>query len=343
MNSDLALELERRWKQQEEYLGPNKPVHGILPLVSVSVPTYQHEGYIAACLDGILMQQADFPFEIIVGEDESVDGTRAVCVSYADRYPDKIRLFLRSRLLSTWQDGGVTRRLNGIWCRRSSRGKYIAMCEGDDCWTDPHKLQRQVDTLRSNPQATLCCHRVKKGRYIGDPEAITYPDGPRPATAGLDEVLDENWIPTCSMLMTREIAVAPLPNWAKNLPFGDWPLQLMAAQGGQVCFLDSIMGFYRVHGGGAWSGLAQVRKIQDVLSFYAAIKSEVPRDSWIRVARPRVGALRRELVRALVEAGERRNAKREVWRALQEDPVEFGAELYRWAGAFARACGFRRG
>jgi hypothetical protein len=67
------------------------------PLVSVLVPTYQHAAYIAACLDGILAQRSDFALEILVGEDESTDGTRAICQRYAERHPDRIRLFLRER------------------------------------------------------------------------------------------------------------------------------------------------------------------------------------------------------------------------------------------------------
>jgi glycosyltransferase involved in cell wall biosynthesis len=137
---------------QKEYLEENKEVNKITPLVSVSVATYQHVDFIKECLDGILMQITNFPIEIIVGEDESNDGTREICIEYADKYPDKVRLFLRDRKLSQLSDeqGNFLTRFNGIWNRMSCRGKYIAICEGDDYWIDQYKLQKQVDFLESN-------------------------------------------------------------------------------------------------------------------------------------------------------------------------------------------------
>jgi len=136
---DIQAEIERRFKLQTEYLGESKPVNKITPLVSVSVATYQHAPYIRECLDSILNQETNFPFEIIIGEDESVDGTREICIEYAEKFPDKIRLFLRDREISHLKDenGKLIKRLNGIFTfgLMSSRGKYIALCEGDDYWT----------------------------------------------------------------------------------------------------------------------------------------------------------------------------------------------------------------
>ena len=92
--------LLKRFQLQQEYLGDNKAINAVSPIVSVCVSTYQHVDFIRECLDGILMQVTDFPFEIVVGEDESTDGTRDICIDYARRFPDKIRLFLRERSLS---------------------------------------------------------------------------------------------------------------------------------------------------------------------------------------------------------------------------------------------------
>ena len=92
--------LQERFLLQEEYLGDNKPVNESFPLVSVTVTTYQHVNYIRDCLNGILMQKTDFPYEIILGEDGSSDGTQEICKEYAVRYPDKIRLFIRDRRIS---------------------------------------------------------------------------------------------------------------------------------------------------------------------------------------------------------------------------------------------------
>ena len=115
------------------------------PVVSVCVVTYQHKDFIRSCLDGILMQKTNFPFEIILGEDESTDGTREICKAYAEKYPDKIKLFLRSRKDVIYINQHATGRFNFMENLKAARGKYIAFCEGDDYWIDEYKLQKQVD------------------------------------------------------------------------------------------------------------------------------------------------------------------------------------------------------
>lgn len=125
------------------------------PLVSVCVQTYQHVDYIRECLEGILKQNTSFSFEILLGEDESSDGTREICKEYANKYPEKIRLFLHHRINNIKVNGLPTGRFNFLTNIYSSRGKYIALCEGDDYWTDPLKLQKQVDFLEENPEFAI--------------------------------------------------------------------------------------------------------------------------------------------------------------------------------------------
>lgn len=154
--NEIEKALQERFLLQEEYLGNNKTVNKVLPLVSITVATYQHVNYIRDCLEGILMQKTTFPYEIILGEDGSVDGTQEICKEYAEKYPDKIRLFIRDRNLSQYRDNADhVIRFNGVWNRMSARGKYIALCEGDDYWTDPLKLQKQVDCLIHNLDIVL--------------------------------------------------------------------------------------------------------------------------------------------------------------------------------------------
>ena len=161
---NFSKEISRRFLLQNEYLGTEKPVNKITPLVSVTVAAYQHENYIKKCLDGILMQKTNFPFEIIIGEDDSKDKTRAICIDYANKYQDKIRLFLRDRKLSHLYDhkGNFIKRLNGVlgFSRMSAKGKYIALCEGDDYWTDQNKLQKQVEILENNQDFSGCFHKT---------------------------------------------------------------------------------------------------------------------------------------------------------------------------------------
>lgn len=143
---DISKIYKERFALEKECLGENKPVNKLSPLVSVCIATYQHADFIKDCIEGALKQETDFDFEIIIGEDASQDGTREICINYAEKYTDKIRLFLRNRETSQLYDtkGNFVCRFNGKWNRESARGKYIALCEGDDYWTDPLKLQKKV-------------------------------------------------------------------------------------------------------------------------------------------------------------------------------------------------------
>src|SRR5574344_800398 len=123
------------------------------PLLSIVTITYNHEPFIAKTIEGVLMQQVNFPIELIIAEDCSTDGTRAICQQYAEQYPDLIRL-----ITSESNVGAIA---NERRARLAARGKYIAFCEGDDYWGDPLKLQKQVDFLESHPEYSVTFHRCK--------------------------------------------------------------------------------------------------------------------------------------------------------------------------------------
>lgn len=118
---DIQKEFERRYNPKEECLGFDKKVK---PLVSVCIATYQHVNYIEECIKGALSQKTNFPIEIIIGEDASIDGTREIVFEYAKKYPDIIRVFT--------VDYNVGSKANDQRCIRVARGKYMALCEGDD-------------------------------------------------------------------------------------------------------------------------------------------------------------------------------------------------------------------
>lgn len=134
------------------------------PLVSIIVLAYQHANFISHCLDGILEQKTEFPFEIIIGEDGSTDGTLKIVKQYTKNHPEKIRLFLHNPRNKIQVLGETTGNFNAAFCFFKSRGKYIAFCEGDDFWTDEYKLQKQVDFLEANLNFTLSFHSYEN-RY----------------------------------------------------------------------------------------------------------------------------------------------------------------------------------
>jgi glycosyltransferase involved in cell wall biosynthesis len=139
------------------------------PLVSVCIPTFQQKSLIADCLESVLKQETDFPFEIIVGEDASTDGTREICQELASKFPDKIRLFLREDQDKLKILGRKSGRRNYLENFKSAKGKYIATLDGDDLWTDPKKLQLQVNLLESHTNAFLCTTDYKSGKIFKEP------------------------------------------------------------------------------------------------------------------------------------------------------------------------------
>jgi glycosyltransferase involved in cell wall biosynthesis len=208
---------------------------------SACVIAYNHEKYIKDCLEGALKQNVDFEYEIIISEDCSTDQTREICQEYQKKYPDKIKLHLNETNLS----------LMGNWLKALSlcRGEYVAICEGDDYWTDPDKLKKQVDFLDSHKDFSLSSHNakvIKNGaiirKYCGDKHP---------------EIMDLKYIlghgsggPTCSLVI-RNSAIQNLPGWFSEMRACDWTIQTMAARSGKMKYFKDIMGVYRKHDKGA--------------------------------------------------------------------------------------------
>lgn len=119
------------------------------PVVSVNMITYNHEPFIRQAIEGVMMQKTDFEFELVIGEDCSSDRTREICFEYQKRYPSRIRVLWAEENVSKL--GGNSRR-----CRAHSRGEFLSLCEGDDYWIDPFKLQKQVDAMRLHPNVSFC-------------------------------------------------------------------------------------------------------------------------------------------------------------------------------------------
>lgn len=129
------------------------------PLLSIITVTYNHEQFIARTIESVLMQKVDFPIEYIIAEDCSTDNTLAICKDYAGKYPEVIRI-----ITSEHNVGGIENERRAML---AARGKYVALCEGDDYWTDPLKLQKQVDFLESHPDYSVTFHRYKI-HYLND-------------------------------------------------------------------------------------------------------------------------------------------------------------------------------
>ena len=217
------------------------------PFVSICVQTYQHVNYIRECLDGILMQQTDFLFEILLGEDQSTDGTREICIEYAARYPEKIRLFLHHRENNIRIGGRATGRFNFLYNLYSSKGKYVAVCEGDDYWIDALKLQKQVNFMEANTSYGLVYTNFSK-EYIK--EQITITNMIKSTIEGdiYRQLLCKNSIPTCTILYRASIFksyIKELYPVCFNWIIGDYPIWIYIALNKKIKYLADNTSTYR--------------------------------------------------------------------------------------------------
>lgn len=245
--TEIETEYYKRLALQEEYGGSDKPVNRITPLVSVVTITYQHALYIRQCLDSILMQETDFPFELIIGEDGSTDGTREICIDYANRYPDKIRLFLRDRTLSQYVDkNGRIIRFNGHFTRAVARGQYVAICEGDDFWLSSKKIQKQIDYMGLHSNCSLCAHNAY--RVVEDGTILSVFSNIENNTRLSTQQIMKKWlIPTSSIVYRR--ASLDAPSWELRISNGDLVIQIELSTRGSIYYFADIMGGYRIHKG----------------------------------------------------------------------------------------------
>lgn len=217
------------------------------PKVGIHCITYNQEGFIAQTLESMLCQKTDFPIVIYVSDDCSTDGTAAIIERYAERYPDVV-VPLRHA-----ERKGVVH--NFIDTAKALSTEYVAVCEGDDYWTDPYKLQKQVDALEAHPEAAVCFHPVTVHWEDG-----AFPDSEFPSPSyrfhknvlELSDLLRRNFIQTNSVMYRWRYHAVPFEGFPDDILPCDWFLHLLHAQMGKILFLPDNMGVYRRHKGGLW-------------------------------------------------------------------------------------------
>jgi len=211
-------------------------------MVSVCMITYNHELYIRDALDGVVMQITNFKIELIIGEDCSNDATRKICEDYAAKYPKLIQLLPSDCNLGMSQNGERTLQ----FCK----GKYIALLDGDDYWTDPLKLQKQVDFLDKHEDYILSFHDVNI-QYTRKNNYRTYRmvGSLKENTLGTEDLIKPWFIPTCSILY-RNLIDINYPNWISLTDSADIALMLFLSTLGKFYYLNEVMGVYRMHDNG---------------------------------------------------------------------------------------------
>jgi glycosyltransferase involved in cell wall biosynthesis len=228
--------------------------------LSIFCITYNHKEFIAQALESFLMQKTSFNYEIVVGDDCSTDGTRDILADFKNRFPDKITLLLNDTNI------GVVP--NFIQTFKACKGKYVAVCEGDDFWTDNQKLQKQVDFLEANTDYAICFHNVEK-RFENDParHSFLYCANDIKPTSTIEDLCYRNYIPTCSMVFRNHL-FTDFPEWYPKQKLGDWTLSILNAQYGKIKYMPQVMGVYRFHTGGVWSLQDEKKSIGYILNTY---------------------------------------------------------------------------
>lgn len=224
-------------------------------MVSVLCTAYNHEQYLRECLDSFVSQETDFPFEVLVNDDCSADGTAEIIREYAAKYPQIIRPFYQEKNL--FSAIGMPGLFDKVFCP-NARGKYIALCEGDDKWSDNNKLRLQVDFLENHPEYSGCVHNTTL-HFCEDStadRALISAKGDR--DVGFETVITgmSNAFHTSSILARREYIVSP-PDFyytAGAHGFTDYAIGLWLTMNGKVRFLDREMSVYRISSNPeAWS------------------------------------------------------------------------------------------
>lgn len=214
--------------------------------LSICCITYNHENFIAQALDGFLMQKTNFGYEIVIGEDCSTDKTLEIIKQYQERYPEKIKLFANKTNIGMMP--------NFIKILKECAGKYIALCEGDDYWTDPYKLQKQVNFLETNEDYAICFHEAIC--LFEDGKEFFYNNIKHNTTFGFLDLTQKNFISTASCVFRVNDYHRLMPDWFLKLNVGDWGLHLLNASSGKIYFFNDCMSVYRIHSGGVWGSLS---------------------------------------------------------------------------------------
>ena len=217
--------------------------------VSIICDVYNHGSYLRDALEGFVSQKTNFPIEILVHDDASTDNSAEIIREYEAKYPAMVKPLYQT----------VNQYSQNVYIDKTFQipritGKYVAVCEGDDFWTDPLKLQKQVDFLENNPEYSLCaCSTIRRNMKTGLDEQryviqedmdISFEDLVHNKTGGFFQY--------ASIVMRSDVFVQR-PDWFQKFPIGDYPLVLMAALNGKVHMLKDVMTVYRYYAANSWT------------------------------------------------------------------------------------------
>ena len=235
------------------------------PLVSIRCTVYNHEPFLRQCLDGFVMQKTTFPFEAIVHDDASTDGSAAIIREYAEKYPDIIKPIYETENQYSKHDGSLRRIMDAAMHPNS---KYIATCEGDDYWTDPNKLQLQVDFLESHPDYYMSCHaftiyyhdskQFQRFPFV-DELPLNMFKGREYCTPSLYNFIYSRWFTLTLTIVRRNEPYIDEAKFKKYKGAYDYITNYYMMKAGKCALFKDVMGVYRRHNGGIFTGRDDIK------------------------------------------------------------------------------------
>lgn len=232
--------------------------------VSICCLAHNHGRYIAAALDSFLAQQVTFDYEVVIGEDCSSDDTLAVINTYISASGGRIRVIHHERNIGMIE--------NLITTIKACRGTYIAFCEGDDYWTDPYKLAKQVHFLDTHPDHCLTYHNCLNHL----PNNTLEPNNllPKHDHSFNIESLEVDWFMPSLSVVIRNSPDLYFPEWLSQSMIGDLPFLLLYARSGKIRYFSEVMGAYRIHTSGSWSSRNEIARMETLLFVLKQLETE---------------------------------------------------------------------
>ncbi len=225
-------------------------------MVSVCCLVYNHEKYLRQCLDGFMMQKTNFKFEVLIHDDASTDGSADIIREYEKKYPDIIKPIYQTE---NQYSKGI--KISWTYQYPRAKGKYIALCEGDDYWIDEYKLQKQFDALEEHDEAVFCSHKVclvsESGDRLTDAHFSESTSGVYSSAQWIKMICTASmYFQTSSYFFKRSLVskhINNLPDFLVVSAVGDIPLMLLAISEGGLCYIDKEMSCRRLMSIGSWT------------------------------------------------------------------------------------------
>jgi glycosyltransferase involved in cell wall biosynthesis len=234
-----------------------------LPLVSVSMITYNHEKYIKEAIESILIQRTSFDYELILSNDNSPDNTHAIIEEILQNHPKRhlVRYICHKQNLGMMQ--------NSIHNLENCKGKYIAFCEGDDAWTDPLKLETQISEMKKHPECDLSFHPAIVFSGKNKTNSIISLESRKTRIFSASEVIKGGgeFCPTASLIITKA-ALSKLPTSFNEGPVGDYFIQIIGSLRGGALYINKIMSLYRIHTDCSWN--TSLNRLTNKTKFFEA-------------------------------------------------------------------------